>query len=490
MGLPLDWARDCRERLRACLESHGLNPNQKRIVIEVKSAFPLKGIRSSPSLFDLPILMGVLHCLRNTVSKETEPRLFALGEVLLSGHISHGNEDVFLEASCARQESSTICYVPKLSTGIETPADKCVVEVDHFSELLEKKGKQKPPSPSEKCVALSSRENEEWQSYRTSLSENLFVALSSWKSLPFLALAHVLALSSRRNLLIVGSPGAGKSHSTQFWPNLLPPLSESQRIERRLIEGALHLPWRRPFRSPHHSCSRAGLTGGSQTSLGEFTLSHLGVLYLDELLEFGRDRLEALREPLELRSIHLARAQGSCSLPANFQLLSCSNPCKCGYLLSRRRPCRCPAKDRARAWEKISGPLMDRFELKMVVDSSEDDEDSGKELAFLWDGLLENANAWGSFVSSFSELQRNAYGLTTLLTEGAPKSDAQNNFAVGGSNFSRRAQVQESQLQRTLEHLFPLWNNAKNGSPNFPTWIHRLRNIESVLQKQILGDLP
>jgi magnesium chelatase family protein len=503
LGLPLDWSRDIRERLRGCLESHGFNPNQQRILIEVKSSVSLKWVRSPSSLLDLPILLGVIHCLKKQVSQREPQNIFALGEVLLDGEISCRGEEIFLEASACRQSDQTICYLPSGEFDFTVSQHANIKTLTHVKQIFDlkkettnvvqtqnetKMNPQKQPT----CPA----ELNQLQKHVDQMFTALPIAINTWLHCPQLALAHILALSCRFNLLIVGSPGVGKTHSTHFWTQLLPPLSESQRRDRRLIDGQKKNGWDRPFRTPHHSCSTAGLTGGAALQPGELTFAHHGVLFLDELLEFGRDRLETLREPMESRLIHLAKASGSVSLPAHFQLLACSNPCKCGHLLSKIQSCRCPARDRAKAWEKISGPLLDRFELKLVVDNLNEDCAAKNLLRSVLGQILTNETKKSQFIDSFLNLQSASFDLcpeTTNISNPAASLSSSLQFAPSGIG-SVRAQVQEGKILSALKCLFdsPLkdTHDELQRLEIFHSWRIELRSLESVLQKQILGDCP
>src|SRR5205085_151772 len=190
-----------------------------------------------------------------------------------------------------------------------------------------------------------------------------------------------IAAAGGHNLLMVGPPGSGKSMAARRLPTIMPPLTVAEALEVTRVHsaagllGAGPLVTRRPFRAPHHTVSSAGLVGGGPVpSPGEASLAQHGVLFLDELAEFARPALEALRQPLEEGSIRITRSQRSVAFPARFMLVGATNPCPCGHLGDERRQCSCPDASLRRYRAKLSGPLLDRIDMIVRVASPTRDE--------------------------------------------------------------------------------------------------------------------
>ena len=351
VGLPDKAVAESRERVRAALGSLGLGLPPKRITVNLAPADVLK----EGSHFDLPIALGLLAA-REVLATDELGSYMALGELALDGSLT-GVAGVLLAAlAAAGRSSGVICPV---ACGGEAAwageveivaAPSLLAIVNHF------KGTQLLPAP-EPCLVPPC---------------SLGVDFADVKGQESAKRALEIAAAGGHNLLMVGPPGSGKSMLAARLSGILPPLEPAEALELGMIQsvaGGLRnggLSRERPFRDPHHSASLAALVGGGPRARpGEISLAHQGVLFLDELPEFNRPALEALRQPLETGRITIARAQGHLTYPARFQLIAAMNPCRCGHLVERAcaRAPRCAEQYQAR----LSGPLLDRIDLHIEV---------------------------------------------------------------------------------------------------------------------------
>ncbi|MCB2102936.1 MAG: YifB family Mg chelatase-like AAA ATPase [Rhodobacterales bacterium] len=357
VGLPDKAVSEARERVRGALGAMGLALPAKRITVNLAPADLLK----EGSHLDLPIALGLLGAME-VVPRDLLESATAMGELALDGRLSAvaGVLPAAVHASAGRDEGKTLFICPQAQGGeaawaadIEILAPPTLLAlVNHL------KGTQvlAPPTP-----ALDSR-------------DPVYPDLRDIKGQESAKRALELAAAGGHNLLMVGPPGAGKSMLAARLPGILPPLDAREALEVSMnhslageLEGGV-IARHRPFRDPHHSASVPALVGGGlRARPGEISLAHLGVLFLDELPEFQRGALEALRQPLETGRATVARANAHVSYPARVQLVAAMNPCRCGHLddpaLACTRVPRC-AQDYQ---SKISGPLYDRIDLHVDV---------------------------------------------------------------------------------------------------------------------------
>jgi len=351
VGLPDKAVAESRERVRAALASLGLGLPPKRITVNLAPADVVK----EGSHFDLPIALGLLAAM-DALPADELGFYTALGELALDGSLT-GVAGVLLAAlAAAGRGSGVIC--PAACGGeaawageVEIiAAPSLLAIVNHF------KGTQLLPAPEPRLVP----------------SRSAGLDLVDVKGQESAKRALEIAAAGGHNLLMVGPPGSGKSMLAARLPGILPPLEPAEALELGMIQsvaGGLRsggLSRERPFRDPHHSASLAALVGGGPRARpGEISLAHQGVLFLDELPEFNRAALEALRQPLETGRVTIARAQGHATYPARFQLIAAMNPCRCGHFaeLACARAPRCAEDYQAR----LSGPLLDRIDLHIDV---------------------------------------------------------------------------------------------------------------------------
>ncbi len=358
VGLPAPVVRESRERVRAALLSSGYTFPPGRITVNLAPA----ELSKQGGRFDLPVALALLIA-SGQVPVPALP-FECYGELGLAGELKPV-AGLFLAALHARAAQHAL-IVPA-GNGEEValsahPIAYVAANLRAAAQLLVgPTAAGMLPAP-----AARDRANVTGLLAPPSLDE----VVGHWHA----KRALIIAAAGGHSVLLIGPPGSGKSMLAARLPELLPPLSSSEALEVASIASTAGLrleagQWdRRPFRSPHHSASAQAIVGGGpQIRPGEVTLAHHGVLFLDELPEFDRRVLESLREPLETGAITIARAAARLELPARFQLIAAMNPCPCGYFDDSARECRCGATRVARYRQRISGPLLDRIDLRIEV---------------------------------------------------------------------------------------------------------------------------
>ncbi len=355
VGLADTEVKEARERVRAALTSAGLRfPHDRRITVNLAPAdLPKEGAR-----FDLPIALGLL-----AASGQLDPEALNAwewaGELSLSGAL-RPVRGALAHALAARGGDRGLVLPPGSASEAALVSGLAVREAPHLLDVV-------AALQPEGAVPLSA------PALGDVLAPPLAPDLSDVRGQAGAKRALEIAAAGQHNLLLEGPPGTGKSMLAARLPALLPPLRPEDALEaaavRSLHAGFDPRAWaQRPFRAPHHSASSVALVGGgSPPRPGEISMAHQGVLFLDELPEFPRAALEALREPLETGRVQIARAARSSEFPARFQLVAAMNPCPCGHLGNPLRACRCGPEAVARYRARLSGPLLDRIDLAVGV---------------------------------------------------------------------------------------------------------------------------
>ncbi len=358
VGLPNKIVTEAKERVRAALSALGLALPSKRITVNLSPADTLK----EGSHFDLPIALGLLSAMDVLPTDAMTPHM-ALGELALDGALSAVNGVLPTAIHAAAHQLGLICPASQGREAAWASAELEILAPHSLIELLNHfKGIQVLARPD---PVLDTAGDD---------SVHAALDMADIKGQETARRALEIAAAGGHNLLMSGPPGSGKSLLARRLPGILPPLTPEEALEVSMIhslsgtlpEGGLMRA--RPFRDPHHSASQAALVGGGrQARPGEVSLAHLGVLFLDELPEFQRPALEALRQPIESGMAQVARANAHVSYPARFQLIAAMNPCRCGYLDDPGQACSRAPKCAEDYQSRLSGPLLDRIDLHVEV---------------------------------------------------------------------------------------------------------------------------
>ena len=483
VGLPDTAISEARERIRSAIKNSGYSFPMKKIVINLAPA----DIKKEGSGFDLPMAIGVLASGGDVDTEDLKESGF-IGELSLDGSIRSVN-GVLPIVSILKKEGLKKVFVPKenaveaaLVGGIE------VYPVEHLCDVI---NYFNPDTINEFKPEPFTIDIEEY--LKNSEKEQGIVDFQDVKGQEKAKRALEIAAAGAHNILMVGTPGAGKTLMAKSFPGILPPLELVEAIELSKIYSVAGLLGRntplvtmRPFRSPHHSASSVGIIGGgANPKPGEISLAHRGVLFLDEVVEFPRQVLEVLRQPLEDGNVVISRAQLSVKYPADFMLLAAMNPCPCGYYGDTIKQCSCSEFVAQRYWSRLSGPLLDRIDIQIDVPRLNQEEllnhspsgESSKTVRervvkaraiqikrFKDDGIISNSQMTPKLIKKYCKLDSNSENLLKN--------------AINKLNLSARAYDRILKLARTIADL----QNKNNIESSHIAEAVQYRNLDRIFK--------